>query len=379
VPKVLGLLVVAAVIAVGAGVLAPASALRVGSSPLDAARFGNELAAIKSSPPFECYLEARVFNASRGQSQGPTAGGASPQSRSSLAAAIWADERVTQLAIEPFVSAHDPGAMSPSAVSDARGKLADAIYGTLLAALDTQSSATPFSCPAVVIPSNPRRLESGASILATLPSWFQADQTRAEAAALGLIDLLPNRLPESGAALRQWYARHATQFKTTCVSDIEVASATAARSIASKIARGLSFAHAATRYSQDSRTNRKGGAIGCFSPNSPAWSLVVQYVGSTAIGKVAVWPVQGVYVLYSPTKRTPNTFEKVAAAVETQLHAANVQSSGVLAATIRQVTPVSIASWLGSWSVNQVGGQIAPNLAPPAAAVTNPLANTPTG
>ncbi|HUD70297.1 MAG TPA: peptidylprolyl isomerase [Acidimicrobiales bacterium] len=376
--KVLGLLVAAAV-AVITGLALPAAALKVGSTTVDASSFDNELAAIKASPMFECYLEARVYVASQDQTQGPTIGGVTPQTRSSSAAVLWADQRVTQLAVAPFVRAHDPAAFSPAALEAARSALGDTLVGALDGAFSAQSST--FSCPAVVVGGATPRLESGAAILATLPTWFQDAQVRAEAADLGLIDLLPNtiRIPESGPGLEQWYVKNASQFETTCVGRIEVLTASAARSIRSKIAAGLSFASAARRFSTDTSTNKKGGALGCYSPNSPAWSAVVHYVGSTPTGKVALWPASGAYFVFSPTKRTPNSYAKVEGAIEAQVHAANVQNAGDLGVSIQEVTPVSVDSWLGTWALDQIGGHVVPSLAPPSAAVTNPTANAPTG
>ncbi len=385
-PKVLGLLLVAVAVAVTAGLALPAAALKVGSTTLAGASFDNELAAIKSSPMFECYLQAQVFGASQYQTQGPSVGGASPQSRSSLAAVLWADVRVTQLAITPFVEAHNPSALSPAALVTARLALEGAVVGALEGAFNPPPSANAtgtFSCPAVVIGGSTPRLQSGAAILASLPVWFQDEQVRAEAADLGLVDLLPARIkiPESGRALRQWYARHSSQFETTCVSDIEVLSASAASSIKSRIGHGLSFGEAARRYSKDTSTNKKGGMIGCFSPNSAVWSQVLQVVGSTRTGNVNIVPIRGAYILYSPTKRTPNRFQQVATAVESQVHQVNLRNATVFGATIQQATPVSAASWLGAWALNGIGGQIIPNTAaePPAGAVTNTSANAPIG
>lgn len=379
-PKALALLVVAVAIAVGAGLALPASAIKVGSTTLSASSFDNELAAIKASPMFQCYREAVVYLASQEQSQGPTMSGVSPQSRSSLAADLWADQRVTQLAVTSFVQSHNPGAFSASALTIARDEYEDMIVSTLHDAFTAQTSSAAFSCPAVVIEGAQRRLESGATILSTLPIWFQDDQVRSEAANLGLIDLLPNMIPESGPALAAWYARHASEFETTCVGDIELLTASAASSVKSKIAAGLSFAEAATRYSKDTATNKKGGAIGCFSPNSLAsWSQVEHYVGSTKTGNLALWSINGAYILFSPTKRTPNRFAKVEAGVESQVHQANVQSAGILGDTIQLATPESVGSWLGTWELDQLGGQVVPTPAPPSDAITNASANTPTG
>lgn len=382
-PKALALLVAAAVIAVGAGLALPAAAIKVGSSTLGTATFDNELAAIKASPMFQCYREATVYLASTGQSLGPTMSGVSAQSRSSLAADLWVDARVTQLAVESFVQRHDPSAFSPSALTTARDQFEEAIVSKLSQAYSypAQSSTSAFSCPAVVIEGAHPRLESGATILATMPAWFQDEQVRAEAANLGLIDLLPAsvKIPESGPGLVTWYARHAGEFDTTCVSFIEVSTSTAARSIVSKVAHGLAFAEAARRYSLDAASKKKGGALGCYSPDSAVWSQVLGVVGTTPTGKINVVSTQGVYALYLPTRRTPNRLAKIEAGVESQVHGENVQNAAILGDSIQATTPVSVGSWLGAWSPDQLGGQVVPTPAPPSDAVTNASANTPTG
>ena len=105
----------------------------------------------------------------------------------------------------------------------------------------------------------------------------------------------------------------------------------------------------------------------------------MHYVGSTPTGKISVWPAGGTYDLFSPIKRTPNSFAFVAAAVRTEVHNINVQNAGILAAAVQRAAPVAISSWLGTWGPNQIGGQILANPVPPSAAVVNPSANTPTG
>jgi hypothetical protein len=384
VPKALALLVVAAVLAVGAGIAMPASAIRAGSNSLSATAFDNELAAIKTSPMFQCYRAAVVFSSSQGQSQAPTVSGVSAQTRSSLAADLWADQRATQLSIESFVQRHDPSAFSAAALTTAREQYEEVLVSTLDQAFSTQSSSAAFSCPAVVIEGAHPRLVSGATIFSTLPTWFQETQVRAEAASLGLIALLPSsvRLPESGAALRQWYTQHATEFETTCFAYIQVASAQAASSVRAKITAGLSFAEAARRYSTDTTTNKKGGAVGCYSPNSPDWSAIESYVGTTKTGNVKVagqLQAGGPYYLFSPTKRTANHFAQVEAGVQRQNHSLNVQNAEVLGNSIQLATPVSVGSWLGDWQLDQLGGQVIPTPVPPSDAITNASANTPTG
>jgi hypothetical protein len=367
--KALVLLLAVAVAAVVAGRVIPSSAVTAGASTLSTSQLDDELQAISSSPSFSCYLDARDFLQSSGQQSAPPVSGVSAQAWSSGAVVEWGNIRTTQLLIDDHVAIHDPSAFSAGALDAAKSSLATSITEALSSATDdAESSGTQFSCPGEA---------SGATTLSSLPSWFRAEQVRAQAGTLGLASLVPNPIPTSGPALKAWYVAHSGQFDTTCLSDLLVTSQTTAYAVSSKVDSGLSFATAVSRYSTDAAGRKKHGAIGCFSPTSPGWSSVAQYVGNVPTGKATVVQGENGWYVLCPTKRTPNAYESIVAAVEAEARDLNVQSTQVLATSIQAAAHVSITPAIGAWVETSLGGTITAPSAPPSDAVLNASANTP--
>lgn len=366
--KALALLLAVAIGSVAAGIAIPSGAVTAGATTLSTAELDNELQAISSSASFSCYLDARDFLQSNGQENGPPFHGASSQAWGTGAVVEWSNIRVTQLLLDDFVASHDPSALSPSSLVAARSALADAITATGTTAVDdAESAGTAYSCQGSA---------SGQATLASLPAWFLDEQVRAEAGTLGLTALVPNPIATSGPGLREWYRANSRDFDTICLSDLVVSSQTKAGTVVSEVDHGLPFATAVDRYSSSAAGRKDHGAIGCYSPTSPDWSSVSQYVGDVPVGRaIDVQGGNGWYVL-APTRRTQNVFGSIQSAVAAEARDLNVQRAQVLATSIQAAAHVSIAPQIGSWVPTSLGGTITAPSAPPPAAVLNASANT---
>lgn len=369
--KALALLLAVAAGAVVAGLAIPSAAVTAGATTLSTTELDNELQAIASSASFSCYLDARDFLQSQGQQTAPPFRGVSTQSWGTGAVVEWSNIRVTQLVLDDYVATRLPSAFSASALAAARSALANAITETGTTAIeDAQSAGASFTCPGAA---------SGQATLASLPRWFLDSQVRAEAGTLGLTALVPSPIATSGAGLREWYRAHSGDFDTTCLSDLVVASQTKADDVANRVDHGLVFSTAVARYSTDSTNRKHHGAIGCYSPTSPNWSSVSQYVGSVPVDKATVVQGSNGWYVLSPTKRTGNRLDSILSAVVAQARDLNVQRAQLLATSIQNAAHVSVAPQIGGWVTTSLGGTITAPSPPPSAAILNAAANTPAG
>lgn len=376
--KALVLLVVVAAGAVASGLVIGSPAVKAGASTLSAAELNRELTVISKSPGFTCYLEARQFVTTEGQVL-PPVDGASSQAWSTGPAVQWADLRATELVLDSYVEAHNPAAFSVSAIGSATKQFQFSIGAELAAAKqDGAQSSTQLPCVSSLptLTTN-QEVELGSTVLSSLPKWFAAVLVRGEAGALGLRTLVA-QVPTSGPGLQQWYGAHSASFDTTCLSDLVVATEAEAQSIVSEIDAGLSIATAVHRYSEDPTQRKKGGSIGCFSPNDLSqWPSVVEYVGSLKIGQATVVQGQSSWYVIGPTKRTPNPFASIAKAVAGAANELNVEASQNLATSIQANADISVSPTLGTWVTTSLGGTITAPSTPPPAAILNPAANAP--
>jgi hypothetical protein len=375
--RVLVVVVVAAAIAVGAGLQIPSSAITVNAATLSQSQLNDELAAIAKSPSFGCFLEARAYL--NGLNAPTPVHGVSTPTWYATPTVEWANTRTTDLAIVPYIQQHYPAALTPAALAAARAQLVATISATIQGAYAQGAGrAGAFSCPGLTQP--PAGTSIGAVALGSMPVWFQREQVQANAANLGLQHLIPSPLPTTGAALAAWYHGHAGSFATTCLSFIEATDLLQAEIAAAKIARGLSFADAARRYSRDPTTRTKGGALGCYSPLSPQWSTVQHYVGALPTGHVSLptpLPNSAAYLLFTVTKRTPNTFAAVRGAVANENETVNRTRAELFAVEIQSAAHVAVSPAIGTWLPSESGGTILPATQPPPSSVTNASANVP--
>jgi hypothetical protein len=375
--RVLALVIVAAAIAVGAGLAIPSSAVTVNADTLSTAQLNDELDAIAASRSYECFLDAQAYL--NGLSQPTPVHGVSAPSWFSTPTVEWANTRATDLALEGFMQQHYPAAFTPANLATSRAVLIVTISTAIQDAYAQGAGrAGGFSCPGLTAP--PPGTSIGAVALGSMPLWFQSEQIRANAAELGLQRLIPSPLPTTGPALEAWYHAHAGAFETTCLSFIETSSLAEAEVVAAKISGGLPFAEAAKRYSSDPTTKDKGGALGCYSPTRPQWPTVQHYVGNVPTGHVSApisLPNSPAYLLFTVTKRTPNPFPDVRVAVAAANEATNRTRAELLAVGIQSAADITVSPTIGTWQPSTSGGTILPPTQPPAPSVTNGSANVP--
>ena len=370
--RVLLLVLCGAVVAVVAGLAVPKSAFQVNDDKVSQSDLNDALTAIHASAPWQCSKQA-LATVNHLVVPSSVAGVSSP-SWSTVTAVQWSDDRVTDLALVPYVQAHDPTALSAASLASAKTSLEGSITSTIQQAYSTSSAQSQFTC------TDP---QSGQKTLASMPAWFQDQEIEGEAAALALPALAGTSIPESGPGLESWFNQHRAQFDTLCVSFIAVADPTTASQVASAISSGtLSFAAAAKHYSQDPSTAKKGGAFGCVPPTSQYYAFFDQYVGTLPTGSVSsvvTVPEQGgyYYFLFTVTKRTANDFAAVSAVVADAAKRANGAAAAVLAAKVQRSANVRVSSPLGTWAETVLGGSIVPPVPPPVGAVTNATANAP--
>jgi hypothetical protein len=371
--RVLALVVLAAAICVTAGLAIPSSAVTAGGGSLSRTQFNDEMAAIHASASWQCFLQAQAYLNSLA-TPAPVEGVSTP-TWNGATAAEWANTRATDLAIIGYVRRAAPHSLSAASVAAARPALEQSITTTLETASEqTGSGGQGFSCAGAA---------AGATTLASMPTWFQTDQQTAEAAELGLQLLIPSPLPTAGPQLEAWFNEHAGEFETTCVSFIVTADPETAETAAAAIAAGQSFAAAAKKYSEDTTSAHKGGSIGCISPASSSFPGIQHYVGSLATGHVsdvvAIPTGQGTdaYYLFLVTKRTPNVFEKIHAAVASLNESSNTSAAEQLGELIQLHVGITVSPVLGTWELTSSGGTIVPPPPPPPSSILNVSANTP--
>ena len=212
----------------------------------------------------------------------------------------------------------------------------------------------------------------------------------AEAAELGLQLLdAPRHSRPSGPALEAWYNEHAGEFDTTCVSFIVTADPeTADDRRGERSRRGLSFADGREDVLEGHDDRRPRAArIGCYLADVAVVVPVVQhYVGSVATGHVSDTspsrPARAptATYLFLATKRTPNVFETIHAAVASlrrvEQHAARPSSwrASIQLHARRHGEPR--ARHVGS-RPRAAARSSAPPAPPPSARSSTPAANTP--
>lgn len=163
----------------------------------------------------------------------------------------------------------------------------------------------------------------GASIFAAFPRSYQ-DQLIREFAEVAAVAASVGHVDISQAGLRKYYLNHESSFVEICASHISSSSAAAAAAVSAKLAAGMPFTEAVSRYSTDTATASKGGAIGC----APA-SQYVQALGKTAAGKITSLKTGEVskpfslsandYEIVKVTSRKQETFAQAKAQIRSQL------------------------------------------------------------
>lgn len=226
------------------------------------------------------------------------------------------------------------------------------------------ATAPPSTCPG-----------SGQSLMAAfVPSYralivkFQVDE-----------DALSARL--AGASLENlssYVAAHRNAMSLACVSVIEVASQSTAKSLRTRLLHGASFASLAKADSTDATTSANGGAIGCV-PDADFTAPLNNVIAGLKTGLVSSPISFGTsstgsanWLLLLVTKRQAESYPQlVSSIVGSEQAALNKLFPAILKRAKVQVDPQ-----FGTWDAKVSTPRVNANAGPPAAVVPNPSANS---
>jgi hypothetical protein len=330
------LVLVGAVVAAGAFSV-PANAVTVDGTSISQATLNQDLATIQNNAAFGCYLDASVEVRSEGEASLPAlAGQSSSGSYSTAFVDFWLSQVINNLLIE-HLAAEQHLALNPTAIAAGRADLDASIEATLAEA--AAASGESAVCAA-----------SGQAIVSSLPSSLVDELVRAQASG----DLVLARAAGYGlgaAELARYFEGHRGDFRTICLSAIEVASSTTASTIRQAIEAGEPFATAAAADSTDTTSAANGGALGCYSANEGAYSTVAADVQGLAVGQVSQ-PVadNSSYLLLEVTSYEPAAFVAVQSAVRQAILGVGSAKASKELSSLTKRAQVSVDPRYGRWA-----------------------------
>lgn len=283
---------------VGGGV--PARAASVDGSAISQTSLDDQLAAIDGSKSFGCYLAASEYVSSNGANQLTSPTGAIKDSTSTELAALWLNQRIDAQITHETLNAKGLLRLSQTALAQAESDLTQTMDSVL----------QQYQCG----------VASGSQLLNAIPKWFALQLITAQAEDEALLKSSKSTVL-SAAAVQAYYAQHARDFDTYCVSGILVGTKAEAQDVATKLRQGLSFADAATQYSKDAASSAKGGQLGCFSPSDSNYGSVANLVKGLTVNVPAPPTSNGSngYVILMVTSRTPTPEANAASIIESTL------------------------------------------------------------
>ncbi|HVB70756.1 MAG TPA: hypothetical protein VND83_04550 [Acidimicrobiales bacterium] len=344
--RVIAVFVIAVLGAGAFGLSGASSGVRVGATRVSASALRSELSAISMSPTLTCYLET-FGSTSFGSGAGGGTFGAS-------GAAAWASLRVEGLAIVQYVQRRFGFRATPSRLAVARSSL----EGEL-----TQAAAG-------------RCTGTSAQALAAMPAEMLAAQLKAQAASLYLVSRLDTTIKLSAASLRTYYTSHLSAYDQLCVSVAVVAPSRVSAFRADQQS-GLSVTQLVSKYSLDTPSKAKGGALGCYSPGQSAYPAVRSDIGATPLDTFPVTPRSftasngQTYALYvAVTRRTVTAFTQAASQVYADVQSLNANAAGLVKQRILAHTKVAVDPAFGRWGYSSSGPAVFVPATPPNPDVT---------
>lgn len=353
----LAVVVVTGVVVVAGAFSVPSQAASVNGVALSQSTLDAQLATIADDAAFSCYLEASVVVRSGDLANLPSIGGAAAGTFSTSFVDFWLSQQVDDLLIEGL-AARQHLAIDQRALRAGRADLTrsiDAVLGDAAA-----SSGQGVLCA-----------PSGAAVVATLPSSVLSTLVRAQAAA----DLVLSHAAGYGLGrgqLARYFVRHEAQFRTICLSAIQVPTEAAAVAVRTAIESGEPFAAAARADSTDPTSAAAGGALGCYGADDGAYPTVAADVKGLAVGQVSQ-PVanNGSYLLLLVTGVQPASFDAVVPAVRQAVLSAGSARASTELRLFTEHASVSIDPRYGHWS-SKSGIGIAPPATPRSADLLDP-------
>jgi hypothetical protein len=317
---------------VGAGLYGWAqstTAVSVGLTRVTNSTFVNELHTIATTPTIQCYLDALSRT-----SLGAGAGG---DTMDASGAATWANLRIEGLSVSQYVRSTFHYTPDAKALAEATSSLEEE--------LTAAATSAQYNCPG-----------TSATALADMPAEMRNAEIQEQAMSTYLVSRLDTTIPVTLASLKTYYAAHASQYDTLCVSIALVSPANVSTFSVAETS-GLSVAALAKKYSVDPSAS-KGGAYGCFAPSSSSYDSVRADVGTTKLGSFSSTPQYisesgSEYALFvAPTKETVTPFASAASAVLTDIQSLNSTAASSEEESILTATAVGVNPAFGRWGVD---------------------------
>jgi hypothetical protein len=200
---------------------------------------------------------------------------------------------------------------------------------------------------------NPPCAGTAAEALAHLPTWFLNDQLSQNAASVEYLSRLKGAIPLTTQGTMNFYNAHPEDYDTICISYALVPAANVEPFLESR-SQGMSVSNLAKKYSADP-TAKSGGVYGCYPPTSEYYAAARLAVLGTPLNTFPdsgpVTTIEGgEYVqFYSPTKRTPNSYEVAAQQVFMDVQQYNAELASLGQTRILQHAQVYVDPAFGTW------------------------------
>jgi hypothetical protein len=209
-----------------------------------------------------------------------------------------------------------------------------------------------------------------------MPVEMRNFEIASQAASLDLVAKLNTTVPLTTASMQQYFATHASNYDTICVSVAVIAPSQLTAFNAAQ-SQGMSVANLAKKFSADP-SGRKGGAYGCFGPSSSSYSGVRSDTLSTALNTFPTTPQQISYnnttadLFVAPTSRAATPFAQAESAVLSDLENANASAANTEKSNILYYSTVAIDPSFGRWGLGTSG----PNVFAPALPSSSAVGST---
>lgn len=336
--RVLLLLVVALVTAGLYGDHARSPAISADGMTVSTPAITAEISAIAHTPVLQCYLGALAQNG--------FVSGAGADTVSQSAVAAWTNLRVEGLVIGAYVHKRYKYVPTNAALAQATTAFDDE-----MTAAAHQYSLT---CPGTAV-----------QALSAMPAELRHAEILDQANSLFLLTQLKSTVPLTLASMKNYYNKHQSSFRSTCVS-LALVPRAKVPAFTAALHRGESVSALARKYSADASA-KKGGAYGCYNATSSSYSAVEHDIKGVPLNHYGseISYDGGLYGLYvAPTRITLASFSSVAATILNDLRTANATAANKVTQTLLYYSAVSIDPSLGIWAQTSTGVGVSAAIVP---------------
>ena len=352
-------IVIALALGVLLGGVTSSTAMTVNGQSISTASVDEQLAAIKASPGYTCYLKiANIIRTQSVAAANVTPVGATPANYSSEWVASWLNQEATSTLIAQSVS--QAGLPQPSSTELAAAKQ------DLVSAMDddiNRAANSPYHCK-----------QTAAEIFAGMPVSFVAGRVRAQAIAEAFL-VKHGGTGVSESDIADYYNSHTSDFDRFCVSAIVTSDSTVVQKVSDGLAAGTSFADLSQLYSS---TPSSGSSIQCYDPTTSGYSSLLSFVGGLQQGQISSLENLGsVQAIFYVNSRTPTPFSEIANVVRRTILANDAAKAGTAANALLRASSISVNPRYGSWTESKAAVGVALPVSPPVTSLLNAAAIQP--